>query len=317
MADIEHDGDGYVDIGSDSAASVAELEAAQLIQGVARMNLLPPTTDAKGAPLPDGARTKWLPSGTDGVALEVTVAKPEEENRVARARHALRVMLLHSHKLRTGRLGTYENWYTIAATMATMGVVVLQGVAADGGECEEAARTMQMLLEHHSNCGWAVAASHDGDVETQHVVFARHPIELLGCVTIVVYGRVRARVSLRDPQFAAEEDRAWTIDSIDAIDADGACALAGAPTESDTHRLAIGTVPASWSTDAYAAPLVDATEAERAAGATESARVCARAAARLDVSAARLELQMMPNVSQPAACGHSPVVVCARERGGA
>jgi hypothetical protein len=205
----------------------------------------------------------------------------------------------------------YEDWYTIAATMATMGVVVMQGIAVGENDRDEAAQTMQMLLQHHSNCDWTIAASHDKGVEMQHVIFVRQPIELLGCVTTVAGGRARARVSLRDPRFAAEDDRAWTIDSIDAIDGDATCAPGG-----DGHCLAIGTIPAAWPVDGYATPLVDATEAERAAGATESARVCARAAARLDVSAARLELQMTPNAFQLAACGHSPIVVCARERRG-
>ena len=103
MSDVDGTDDDFVRVELDCIKETRSAAAAR-IQEAARRRLEALTVaDARGTALPDGVRTKWIPSGNDGVALEVTVAKKDEENRATQKQHALRVAMINSRKLRIGR----------------------------------------------------------------------------------------------------------------------------------------------------------------------------------------------------------------------
>jgi len=95
----------------------------------------PVETCAAAAPqvhtLPDGDKTRLIPSGEEGVALEVTVAKQGESTRIFKERHELRIASFNSLKLRTGKAGLEEQWLLLIATLATFDIVLVQEVPSE------------------------------------------------------------------------------------------------------------------------------------------------------------------------------------------
>lgn len=137
--------------------------------------------DASGKALPDGERTKLLPSGTDGVALEVTL---EEDGEVASTRvekdvHELRICKLDTAILRDKCGLTGEQLLATIALMATFDVVVL--VNTPPGEALAAASAMKNLLSHHSGDGFELVLLKNA------TVFLRLPLAVLKSTDVVVF----------------------------------------------------------------------------------------------------------------------------------
>lgn len=176
--------------------------------------------------LPDGKNTKLLPSGEDGVALEVQVVQAGQtaSTRVAKERHELRVCSFNSLKLRTGKAGLEEQWLMLIATLATFDVVLVQEVPYEG-RVKDVESTRAFLLkkafEHHSGDEWSIVLSEPsgpGNLEV-HVALVRHPIEVLAsCTNFTANGttldHAPLTVKFRDPRFRNEGDRTWVATSV-------------------------------------------------------------------------------------------------------
>jgi hypothetical protein len=298
MSDVDGTDDDFVRVELDCIKETRSAAAAR-IQEAARRRLEALTVaDARGTALPDGVRTKWIPSGNDGVALEVTVAKKDEENRATQKQHALRVAMINSRKLRIGRLGTHEEWYALVAVLATMDVVVMQQVAGKAEAAEAADAQMAALLAHHSNSRWAVARKDVEGEDADSVFFVRSPIRITN--------DPNARdLEVYDPGFASEADRPWTLTSVE---------FGGTlPSSAADNHIVVGSAAPHALGAAFSVPLLELEEDARAAGKTETAFVSTCAGVRFGVQVAALALQMAPNEDHADALGHEPVVVCIKE----
>jgi endonuclease/exonuclease/phosphatase family metal-dependent hydrolase len=186
------------------------------------------TTQADGSvtsnELPDGERTKLLPSGKDGLALEVTVAKQGDSTRLFKERHELRICSFNSLKLRTGKMGLEDQWLWLLATLATEDVVLIQEVPAqqtlrDGEKTR--AEVFKELLEHHSGDTWTMVRSEPcgpGNLEV-HEALVRHPIEVISyCTNRTACGvpldHAPLTLKLKDARFKHEGDRTWVLTSV-------------------------------------------------------------------------------------------------------
>ena len=174
--------------------------------------------------LPDGENTKLIPSGTDGVALEVTVTKEGESTRIFKERHELRVCSFNSLKLRTGKAGLEEQWLMLIATLSTFDVVLVQEVPAEG-QVKDVEKTRANLLkkafEHHSGDKWAIVLSEPcgpGNLEV-HVALVRQPIEVVSSCTNrtacgVPLDHAPLTIKVKDTRFKSEGDRTWVLTSV-------------------------------------------------------------------------------------------------------
>mgnify|MGYP006099298037 CR=1 FL=1 len=175
--------------------------------------------------LPDGEVTKLVPSGEDGIALEITIENKPTSTRVIKERHALRIVAFNSLKLRVGKEGLAEQWIGLVATLATFDVVVLSEVPAEvkvdeAGEIKRS-DVFLWLLSHHSGDEWHMYDSEPcgpGNLE-KHVVFARTPIRVLSCLTHfnargVTLDHAPFSVLLMDDRFEQECNKRWVITSV-------------------------------------------------------------------------------------------------------
>ena len=207
--------------------TAAEVGAAIVIQERARTKQKGHVlVDARGQKLPDGERTKLIPvDDKPGVALEVTLAKADEEHRVFRDdRHTFRVASFNSLKLRTGRAGLMADWYQLAAALSTCDVLAVQEVPHEGS-CKSFAETrayaLKLLLEHQTNSEWTAIrseASGPGNLEV-HVAFVRKPIEVVDFITHktacgVPLEHAPLTVKIRVPGFERDEDQVWVVTSV-------------------------------------------------------------------------------------------------------
>jgi endonuclease/exonuclease/phosphatase family metal-dependent hydrolase len=185
----------------------------------------PAAAEAPGAhSLPDGEKTKLVPSGTDGIALEVTVSKEGESTRIFKERHELRVCSFNSLKLRTGKVGLEDQWLMLIATLSTFDVVLVQEVPAEG-QIKDVEKTRANLLkkafEHHSADDWTIVLSEPcgpGNLEV-HVALVRHPIEVVSSCTNrtacgVPLDHAPLTIKIKDTRFKSEGDQTWVLSSV-------------------------------------------------------------------------------------------------------
>ena len=174
--------------------------------------------------LPDGDATKLIPSGTDGVALEVTIAKQGESTRIFKERHELRICSFNSLKLRTGKAGLETQWMLLIATLSTFDVVLVQEVPSEGNIKDvklTRAYCLKAAFEHHSGDEWNIVLSEPcgpGNLEV-HVALVRHPIKILSSCTNkdaggVLLDHAPLSIKIRDERFKHEGDKTWVLTSV-------------------------------------------------------------------------------------------------------
>jgi endonuclease/exonuclease/phosphatase family metal-dependent hydrolase len=187
----------------------------------------PAETGAAGAPvhaLPDGDKTRLIPSGEEGVALEVTVAKQGESTRIFKERHELRIASFNSLKLRTGKAGLEEQWLLLIATLATFDIVLVQEVPSEPkitDVSQTRANLLKRAFEHHSGDAWSIVLSEPcgpGNLEV-HVALVRKPIEVVSSCTnrtacSVPLDHAPLTIKVKDTRFKNEGDQTWVLTSV-------------------------------------------------------------------------------------------------------
>jgi len=173
--------------------------------------------------LPDGEKTRLIPSGEEGIALEVTVAKSGESTRVFKERHELRVASFNSLKLRTAKLGLQEQWIMLIATLSTFDIVLVQEVPAETIKEPEKTRAylLKKAFEHHSGDEWSIILSEPcgpGNLEV-HVALVRKPIEVISSCTnrtacSVPLDHAPLTIKIRDTRFKNVGDQTWVVNSV-------------------------------------------------------------------------------------------------------
>ncbi|MDA9633381.1 hypothetical protein N9S81_00415 [bacterium] len=141
-------------------------------------------TDANGRALPDGERTKLLPSGTDGIALEITLEEDGNvfSTRIEKEQHELRICKLDTSILREKAGLTSEQLVAMIALMATFDVICMTNVPP--GESLSAASAMKNLLSHHSGDGFDLVLLPGKSAAT---VFLRLPLAVLKSIDHVTF----------------------------------------------------------------------------------------------------------------------------------
>lgn len=184
----------------------------------------PPPTRMPSHELPDGEATKLIPAGVDGVALEVTVAKPNTSTRVFKERHELHIASFNSLKLRTTKLGLEDQWLLLIATLSTFDVVLVQEVPSEGAikDVEKTrAYSLKKAFEHHSGDNWTIVLSEPsgpGNLEV-HVALVREPIEVIASCTNrtacgVPLDHAPLTIKIKDTRFKADGDQTWVLTSV-------------------------------------------------------------------------------------------------------
>lgn len=175
--------------------------------------------------LPDGEITKLIPSGEDGVALEVTVQNKPVSTRVIKERHSLRIVAFNSLKLRIGKTGLAEQWLGLVATLATFDIVVLSEVPAEQKQEEDGkpkrSDVFIWLLEHHSGDKWSVHESQPsgpGNLET-HVIFVRDPVKVIAQATHFAANGTKLdhapfAIHVIDERFEQDCNKNWVLTSV-------------------------------------------------------------------------------------------------------
>ena len=152
------------------------------------------TVDATGKPLPDGIKTKLIPSGEPGIALEVTLEKEEFlSTRVEKPRHELRICRLDTSILRDRAGASPEQMIALIALCSTFDVVIM--AKTPEGEGLHAASCFKNLLSHHSSDYWELV------LLSGCAAFFRSPISILKSIDMVVF---------HDPRFKSQ-DRVKTL----------------------------------------------------------------------------------------------------------
>ena len=136
--------------------------------------------DATGKPLPDGKKTKLLPSGQDGVALEVTIEdEGAETTRIQKDVHELRIASLDTSVLRDTVGATSEQLFGIIALLATFDIVILRNGPTNEGL--EAASVFKNILSHHSGDCWEIV------MQKTSSIFLRQPLSVLGSIETLIF----------------------------------------------------------------------------------------------------------------------------------
>ena len=175
--------------------------------------------------LPDGDRTRLIPSGRDGIALEVTVLKEgEAPPKLFNERHSIRVCTFNSFKLRTNKAGLQEQWLMLIATLSTFDIVMVQEVPSEGSIKDREmtrANLLKLAFEHHSQCAWSIVLSEPcgpGNLEV-HVALVKAPIKVLASKTSMTAGsssldRAPLTIKIFDERFKNPKDRTWVLTSV-------------------------------------------------------------------------------------------------------
>jgi len=182
--------------------------------------------DAKGRALPDGQKTKLLPSGDDGVALQVTLEEYGDfaSTRVEKERHELRICKLDTSVMRDNTGGTPEQLMALLALCATFDILLMTNVPP--GEGLHAASTFKNLLSHHAG------DTFDFVILDGCTVFLRFPLAVLRSVEYIVFHDNRFKHQDRVKTLRVKKDCVFLIDGeeltsqkdedLDGIDDDSA-----------------------------------------------------------------------------------------------
>jgi hypothetical protein len=209
---------------NDAAVQNTAADAPEVTEATEATEVKQTVLSANSDALPDGENTKLIPSGEDGVALEITVQPYGVSSRVIKDRHAIHICSFNSLKLRTQKVGLQEHWLGLVATLATFDVVVVQEVPAEGGvkNVEDTrAYWLKRLLDHHSGDEWQIVlseASGPGNLEV-HAGLVRKPIKILDHCTHykaadATLDHAPLVLKLHDERFQNEGDRTWVITSV-------------------------------------------------------------------------------------------------------
>ena len=174
--------------------------------------------------LPDGEKTKLIPSGEEGVALEVTVESTPTSTRVIKERHSLHLIAFNSLKLRVGKAALADEWAALFAVFATADVISISEVPYEKNLAESNKRgaVMEQALEMHSGDSWQRHVSDPsgpGNLEV-HEVFVRHPIRVVDTRTTATsssggsFSHAPFSLLLEDTRFADENDQRFVITSV-------------------------------------------------------------------------------------------------------
>lgn len=162
--------------------------------------------DANGKAFPDGQKTKLLPSGDDGVALQVTLEEYGDfaSTRVEKERHELRICKLDTSILRDQAGATPEQLMALLALCATFDVVVMTN--APPGEGLHAASTFKNLLSHHAG------DTFDFVILDCCTVFLRFPLAILKSVEYIVFHDSRFKHQERIKTLRVDKDSVFLTD---------------------------------------------------------------------------------------------------------
>ncbi|MDA9603580.1 hypothetical protein N9S30_00330 [bacterium] len=175
-------------------------------------------------PVPDGITTKLIPSGQDGIALEVTVESTPTSTRVLKERHSLHIICFNSLKLRVGKAALADEWAALFAVMATADVILIQEVPFQKNLADSNKRgaVVEKALEMHSGDLWsrhASAPSGPGNEEV-HECFVRHPIRVVDTRTTMTsssggsFSHAPFSLLLEDKRFEDENDQRFVVTSV-------------------------------------------------------------------------------------------------------
>ena len=165
--------------------------------------------DAKGKKLPDGQKTKLLPSGDYGVALQVTLEDDGDfaSTRIEKERHELRICKLDTSVMRDKAGATPEQLMALLALCATFDIVVMTNVPP--GEGLHAASTFKNLLSHHAG------DTFDFVMLDGCTVFLRFPLAVLKSFDYIVFHDNRFKQQDRIKSLRVERDCVFLIDGED------------------------------------------------------------------------------------------------------
>lgn len=175
-------------------------------------------------PVPDGEKTKLIPSGEDGVAFEVTVESTPTSTRVIKDRHSLHIIAFNSLKLRVGKAALADDWAALFAVFATADVLLISEVPHEKNihESNKRGKIVEMALEMHSGDGWSRHVSEPsgpGNKEI-HEIFVRHPIRVVDTRTTTTsssggsFSHAPFSVLLEDTRFEDENDQRFVVTSV-------------------------------------------------------------------------------------------------------
>ena len=175
-------------------------------------------------PVPDGEKTKLIPSGQDGLAFEVTVESTPTSTRVINDRHSLHVICFNSLKLRVGKAALAEEWAALFAVFATADVLLISEVPYEKNLAESNKRgaIMEKALEMHSGSVWQRHVSDPSGPgnEEVHEVFVRHPLRVVDTRTTTTsssggsFSHAPFSVLLEDTRFEDENDQRFVVTSV-------------------------------------------------------------------------------------------------------
>ena len=174
--------------------------------------------------LPDGEKTKLIPSGEEGVAFEVTIESTPTSTRVIKERHSLHLIAFNSFKLRVGKAALADEWAALFAVFATADVILVSEVPYEKNFAESNKRgaVMEKALEMHSGDSWQRHVSDPsgpGNLEV-HEVFVRHPIRVVDTRTTATsssggsFSHAPFSLLLEDTRFADENDQRFVVTSV-------------------------------------------------------------------------------------------------------
>lgn len=194
--------------------------------------------DANGKRLPDGEKTKLLPSGEDGVALQVTLEdEGPESTRVDKERHELRMCCLDTSMLRNKTGATGEQMVALIALFATFDLVVMTN--APPGEGLHAASALKNVLAHHSGDAWEFVILKDT------TIFLRQPLSVLASINTLVFhdSRFKHQPKVKSIRVQAGRVHLSDSDSDDIADIDDMAVVDGWLEVSSSRKIESQTVP--------------------------------------------------------------------------
>ena len=175
-------------------------------------------------PVPDGEKTKLIPSGQDGVALEVTVESTPTSTRVLKDRHSIHIIAFNSLKLRVGKVALQDDWAALFAVFATSDVLLISEVPCEKNveDSNKRGAVMEKALEMHSGDRWQRHVSDPsgpGNLEC-HEVFVRHPIRVVDSRTTKTssagsaFSHAPFSLLLEDTRFEDDSDQRFVLTSV-------------------------------------------------------------------------------------------------------